>query len=194
MWGDLIKEFLQQNNINRFSLAGFSLGAKFLLALVEIFPSQIDQIILIAPDGIKTNFWYDLATYPLWLRKYFKTLVFKPKTFFLLVQFLQSLNLMDKGILKFSQNQMNSLVKRRRVYYSWVVFKELRFDIIQLATLINQHGIQTIFFLGKYDKIIPLKRIRTFLSKVSDYQLEMLETGHQSLINDVGIYYDKGGK
>jgi len=86
------------------------------------------------------------------------------------------------------------LFKRRRVYYSWVVFKELRFDTIQLSALINQHGIQTILFLGKYDKIISLKRIRNFLSKVSDYQLEMLETGHQSLIKDVGIYYDKGGK
>ena len=61
-WQRLIGAFLQDQTIQRFSLAGFSLGGRFALATVEAFADRLDQLILIAPDGITRNGWYSLAT------------------------------------------------------------------------------------------------------------------------------------
>ena len=68
MWKDILTKFLDEHNIGKFSVLGFSLGGKFALVSLELFPAQVEQIILLAPDGVKTSFWYSLATYPLLLR------------------------------------------------------------------------------------------------------------------------------
>ncbi len=67
-WKEMITAFLQEQQIDRFSLVGFSLGGKFVLATLEALPERTDEILFIAPDGIRTSFWYSLATYPSWAR------------------------------------------------------------------------------------------------------------------------------
>src|SRR5688500_16753590 len=61
-WKEIMKIFFSQNQIGNFSVAAFSLGGKFALATLESFPDKTKEIFLIAPDGIKTSFWYNLAT------------------------------------------------------------------------------------------------------------------------------------
>ncbi len=134
-WRKIMTQFLEQEKITFFEAAGFSLGGKFALATVESFPEKVKKIILLAPDGIKTSFWYSLATYPIAMRNLFKSMVIKPGRFFALVKFLRPIGLVNKGILRFAESQMDTEEKRRRVYYSWVYFRHLRFDIPQMATI-----------------------------------------------------------
>jgi pimeloyl-ACP methyl ester carboxylesterase len=188
-WAELIHVFLKEKKIQRFSLLGFSMGGKFAFATLEQFYSQIDKLILIAPDGVKTNFWYSLATYPGWMRKIFRRIIVKPGIYFKLVKFLSALNLMDKGILRFANTQMNTKKQRRKVYYSWMVFKDLQFDMKEIASILNTHSIRLELFLGEYDKIITQKNMRRLLDKLNDYQINVLQSGHSSLIEAVAKHY-----
>ncbi len=77
----MMSAFLEKEKINQFSLMGFSMGGKMVLSLLEQFPDRVEQLILIAPDGIKTSFWYSLATYPGWTKQYFRSLVISPYAF-----------------------------------------------------------------------------------------------------------------
>ena len=61
-WQRLIGAFLDGQGVDRFSLMGFSLGGRFALATAEAFASQLDQLILIAPDGVTRTSWYWAAT------------------------------------------------------------------------------------------------------------------------------------
>ena len=61
IWKDFFSIFLQKEKIESFSLIGFSIGAKLALASFEATPNQVKNLILIAPDGIKENFWYSFA-------------------------------------------------------------------------------------------------------------------------------------
>src|SRR6186713_1690577 len=124
-WKETLEGFMQETGILNFSLAGFSLGGKFALATLEAFPEKTKGIILLAPDGIKTSFWYSLATYPIVVRKIFKRMIRQPGLFQSVARFLHSWRVVDKGVLKFAEFQMNSEEKRNRVYYSWVVFRHL---------------------------------------------------------------------
>ncbi|MBA4055299.1 MAG: alpha/beta hydrolase, partial [Marivirga sp.] len=74
-WKDTIQQFLNENEIEKFCLAGFSLGGKFVLSTLESFPSKTEEVFLLAPDGIKTSSWYSLATYPIIFRKIFKSMI-----------------------------------------------------------------------------------------------------------------------
>ena len=67
-----LRNLCKETGVQNFSLAGFSLGGKFALATLEAFPEKTKGIILLAPDGIKTSFWYSLATYPAFFSKNFQ--------------------------------------------------------------------------------------------------------------------------
>lgn len=181
-WKRLIGAFLLENDIKDFRVLGFSMGAKFAMATLEAFPDRVKEIILLAPDGIKTSFWYSLATYPLALRKVFKSLVRNHSRFKRIAATAKTLGLIDKGILRFVETQMDSEEKRKRVYYSWVVFRHLKFDMNNIAAIINKNKIKLRLFVGRFDKIITAENMKRLTSKVPDCEFEILDAGHNNLI------------
>ena len=191
LWLEIVQNFLDSEGIDKFSIAGYSMGGKFLLAILETLAPKIEAIFFIAPDGIKTNPWYSLATYPIFLRGIFKVMVRFPKPLFGLMHLMLRLKIVEKGLIKFARLKMNSEVKRRRVYYSWVVFRYLSFDMEIISGLINSHQIPVKMILGKFDKIITLENMLTLLEKLKDYELIMLETGHNQLLDEFAMYLQK---
>ncbi len=183
-WKELLIRFLKENEIDSFSLLGFSMGGKFVFATLEAFPERTESIFLLAPDGIKTNFWYSLATYPTAFRKLFKSMINKPQRFKAFENFAVRIGLIDKGILRFIESQMNSAEKRSRVYLAWVVFRHLKFDMQAIANLINSNKIKVTVIVGKYDKIITTKNMHHLLGKLDNSTFEILETGHNGVIQE----------
>lgn len=178
----LLMAFLTKHSIDHFSVLGFSMGGKFALAATEAFPGRVNELFLLAPDGIKTSMWYSLATYPVVFRKIFKSMIEKPDRFNIIANFAFRAGLIDKGILRFVESQMNTEEKRSRVYRSWVVFRHLKFNLATLADSINRNKIRVVMIVGKFDKIITAKNMNRFLKKVTTYQLEIPETGHNGVI------------
>ncbi len=182
MWKEIIEHFLNEPKIQKFSVLGFSLGGKFALATLELFPEQIEHIFLLAPDGIKTNFWYSLATYPIALRKFFKSMILNPGRLHAITYALRKLRVVDHGLLRFAESQMDTEEKRERVYNSWVVFRHLHFDMHKIAGLIQDHNIQLTMIIGKHDKIITAQHMQRLLRHLRNYQFETLNTGHNGVI------------
>lgn len=191
VWKKTIASFLEVHGITRFSLCGFSLGGKFAIATLEAMPDKVETMMLIAPDGIKTSFWYSLATYPIAFRRLFKSMILHPSRFRALSRALHWLDVMDKGLIRFADHQMDTEEKRRRVYYSWVVFRRLGFDLNWIGTLVNQYSIQLILITGKFDKVIRSKSMHKLLRHVKNYHHEILETGHNGLINESAVFLRK---
>jgi pimeloyl-ACP methyl ester carboxylesterase len=183
-WKEIISRFFTDNNIENFSVTGFSLGCRFALATIEAFAHKIENVFLIAPDGIKSRFWFRLATYPMLTRKVFKSMILHPRSFRILANAMNELHIMDRGLLKFAEHQMNTTEKRRRVYYSWVVFRHLKFDHGQFTELVNAHPISFTFIAGKQDHVIKAKSINSFMKLLKNCRVEMLNTGHKGLLKD----------
>lgn len=182
---EFILHFLEKQNIKSFSLMGFSMGGKFALTLVEKMPERIREMFLIAPDGIKTSFWYNIATYPGWLQQLFKRTVLKPEPFFKLLQVLERYNMIHRSLVRFAHFQMDSTSKRLRVYRSWIGFRDLNFDIRRIVELLNKHKVPVTMFLGEYDQIISPKRVGVFVDALEQGELVVLKTGHSYLLQDV---------
>jgi hypothetical protein len=98
---------------------------------------------------------------------------------------MKKLRAIDKGVIKFAKIQMKTREQRRRVYFSWVIFRLLSFDMKEIAYLINHHQIKTDMFLGHHDKIITEKNMMVLLKKLHHYNLQILDAGHNTLIDDV---------
>lgn len=184
-WHRMFSAFLQTHGIDRFELCGYSMGGKFVLATLEMMAPSVDRLILIAPDGIRTSFWYSMATYPSWSRNFFRSMVEKPEPFYKLMHNLERYRLMDKGILRFADWHMSNPEKRMKVYNSWTVFSPLRFNMRHIAALIRNNNIPLEMYLGRYDKIMTPQGMQRLLRHLKDYKLEVLNTGHSGLIDMV---------
>ncbi|MFN3404833.1 MAG: alpha/beta hydrolase [Cytophagaceae bacterium] len=182
-WKEMVLKFLEEKSIDSFSLLGFSMGGKFVLATLESFPDRTETVYLISPDGINLNFWYKLATSYSFTRKLLRSFVAGPAYYNFIVNTVSKLKLVNKGVLKFTESQMRTRAQRRRVYYSWVIFRELRFDQKKIADLINSHNIEFKLYLGKHDKMITYKRVKSFLKMLRHYDLKILDTGHTRILN-----------
>ena len=189
-WIEMIRLFMNHYHIEKASFMGFSMGGKFAMALTEGLPGKTDELILIAPDGIKVSPYYILATGPAFMRRVLRSLVINPTPFKWVTKLAVGLHLADKSVIRFAETQMNTREKRRRVYYSWVVFRKLTVDPEKLAYVVNKHQIKVTMFLGMYDKIMTLKQMAPFLSMISDEEVHSLVAGHNNLLNAVAEYYE----
>lgn len=181
-WNAIVEVLLHEQRLDDFSLLGYSLGGKFALSILEAFGNRIRHLILVAPDGIRTNIWYSMATYPTALRALFKSMIHRYDRFAWIATRLGKLNLVDKGLIRFADYQMNSEEKRRRVYYSWVVFRHLTFDLRDIAKIINENDIRLTMITGKYDNVIRSGDMHRLLRHVDHYREEILESGHTDLL------------
>lgn len=181
---EVIGKFLSQNNLDRFAIAGFSLGARFAMAITEEFPSKVDHLFLLAPDGIRSSFWFTMSTYPVALRKVFKSMIRHPGRFKVIVNTLHELRMMNKGLLKFAEHQMNTVEKRRKVYFSWVVFRHLKFNRKKLVQLLNANNIPVTIVIGQQDRVITTKSVRGFIGKIHRGNLIVINTGHAAFLRD----------
>ncbi|MEQ8926278.1 MAG: alpha/beta hydrolase [Fulvivirga sp.] len=190
-WGDLIDHFTKEHDIDNFSILAFSLGGKFALATLEQHPKRVDEMIMLAPDGIQTQIWYNLATYPVAFQTYFRSMIVKPGRFFNILDLIKRMGLLDKGISKFAASQMNTIKKRRRVYYSWVVFKNLTFDMHTIARHINENTIEFTMYLGAFDKIITENGMQKLTSLLKKQKTHVLDCGHNNLIEHTAAFLDQ---
>lgn len=181
-WKEVIGLILKQENIATFSLAGYSLGAKFALATLEAFPAAVIELYLIAPDGITRNFWYSMATGSATLRKLFKGMIGHERRFARLAWVAKTLRLVDRTTLRFAANHMNTVAKRERVYNVWVVFRHLRFDMRGVSAIINRHGIRVTVIAGRYDRIVAPHSLKGPLKRLKNISFHVVGTGHNDLV------------
>jgi pimeloyl-ACP methyl ester carboxylesterase len=181
-WKKIVQLFFDQERIENFEIAGFSIGAKFVLTTLELFSERVTKTILIAPDGINPNFWYSLATSTSIMRLLFRSMILKPKRLHFITKLVKMLNLENRDLLRFVDIQMSTEEKRKRVYYSWVYFRHLNFNLNDLSSLINLKNIPSIFFIGKFDKVIRPAKIIRFAKTLENHQIHFLDTNHNDLI------------
>jgi pimeloyl-ACP methyl ester carboxylesterase len=186
-WKRIIGNILLSNNISDFNLFGYSMGAKFAFATLEAFPGQVKELLLVAPDGIKTSTWYSLATYPTVMRKFFKSMINHHSRFLGIARALSQLRLMDRGLIRFAELQMNTEERRKRVYFSWVVFRHLSFDMKSIASLLNQYSVKLVVVVGRYDKVIRPENMNRLLQHTRQYRFVVLDGGHNNLTSDPAV-------
>jgi len=180
MLGEMFSEWLKKEKINTFSTLGYSMGGKFSLGILEQFPEQVEQSILIAPDGLHKSIWYSLATsFP--IKSLFQYTIDHPSFFFSLTKFISKTGIAPSKLVQFSVSQMATSELRKQVFYTWANFQELYTNKQALDKLVNAHQVEIRLILGERDTIINPKKIRPFVKRIPRINLDILPTGHGRL-------------
>jgi len=166
----------------KITLLGFSMGGRIALSLYETIPQQVEKIILLAPDGLKINFWYWLSTQT-WLgNKFFRYTMKRPKWFFVLLMGLNKLNLVNTSVFKFVNHYIGDKKVRRDLYKRWTSLRRLKPHLKKIKFHIKSNKTQVRLLYGKHDRIILPVRGEKFCRGIENHcSLRIIYCGHQVL-------------
>ncbi len=155
--------FLQYHSIQRFNLLAFSIGARPCLAIAQNFNNRIDNLQLIAPDGIYENPWYHFATRIALGRLSFKVLARNED---LLRASIERSLVMTNGRLKLFKLALKVLNEHSttKVYHTWLTYSNFRFDAKKIIRQLQAKDAQVKVVLSNNDHVIKAGKVRKKLN------------------------------
>lgn len=188
LWEKVVQDFLATHAISRFDVAGFSLGGRYALATVEAFPSRIDRLILMAPDGVVEHPLYVLATRFAPARWVFRQLVRNPEPLFAVAELARRLHLIPKNLVYFVRYMLDTPQERQRLYRTWVSLRYLSFPIESLYKNLMASHVEVWLFAGKYDTVFPPARLGVLSKRMPTDRFVILGCSHIHLVEKTAGY------
>jgi pimeloyl-ACP methyl ester carboxylesterase len=184
----IIEAILSANNLQshdearKFSIIGFSLGGRVALAVYEKMASQVDRLVLLAPDGHKINFWYWLATQTWMGNRFFSFTMKHPGWFFGFLKALNRLKLVNASVFKFVNYYIGDKEIRQLLYDRWTTFRKLKPRLKKIKSYINVHHTKVHLVYGRHDRIILSSVGEKFRKGIEDNcTITVIHAGHQVL-------------
>ena len=145
-------------------------------------PERIEKIVLLAPDGLKINFWYWLATETRWGNKFFAFTMKKPGWFFGLLKGMNKLRLVNASIFKFVNYYIGDAAIRRLLYNRWTTLRKLKPALNRIKNNIRENNTVVRLVYGKHDRIILSSTGEKFKKGIEEYcTVTVIHSGHQVL-------------
>ncbi len=186
-----VETWFKQFGEQRFSLIGYSIGANMALFLVEQFSGYIDEIILIAPDGLVLHKGFHFLRTSFIGQKLFKKLTYSDWMMVRALKLLRQVKIIDHSLYTIASREIDTPEKRLDAYLTVNFFKTIRPDIERIAALINQNHIRCRLYFGQYDKLFPSGNSKKFISLLARPELYVLPLGHWLVTDELDQYIAK---
>jgi len=172
------EQWFKQYGRQRFSVMAYSIGANIALILVEEYADLIDDVILMAPDGLSVYKGFDILrnkSYGKYLfRQVTKSKWLAPST----LKALRRVRFIDDSLYQIAYSEMDTEQKRLDVYYTLNLIKLLTPEVVKTAHLINEHNITCTLIFGKYDELFPKKAAMPFIHLLKNPEVHEVKMGH----------------
>lgn len=190
---DLTRRILQKEAVKSCSVMGYSLGGRLALCLLQQAPLLIDRFLLAAPEGLRKNPWFHLATGTRVGQWVFKKIIFNPQAFVLLIKLGRRAGWVNKTAATYLQELITDPSSGKRVYRCWRCFRTLKPGHEPFKNSIPLH-----FYFGKYDRLIPPPNEKE-IQMWSPAGISVFSTGHllflhESMLKEIHTYLCTPGK
>lgn len=160
------------------SLMAYSIGANIALILLEEFPEWIEQIILMAPDGISPYKGFEYIQHTFWGKRIFRRAAKSKWLAPTILKNLNRLNIIDENLYTIAYNEIDTPTKRQDVYYTLNLIKHCKPHTAKLVNIINTHAVKCLFVFGKDDLLFPKSPAMPFLNQLPRAQILEVPMGH----------------
>ncbi|WEK36747.1 MAG: alpha/beta hydrolase [Candidatus Pseudobacter hemicellulosilyticus] len=165
-----------------FTLLGFSMGGRIALGLTEYAPATVKKLVLLAPDGLKVNFWYWLATQTRIGSRLFYYTMKHPGWFFSIMTLAHRFGWVNPSALKFARHYIQDQDRRMELYQRWMAFRKIRPQLGRIKSLVRQHQLPVRLLYGGFDRIIVSSRGALFRKHIEEHcSITIIKAGHQVL-------------
>ncbi len=159
------------------------MGGRLALCLSQIAKKSIDQLILVAPEGLRPNIWFKMATGTLLGRFFFKWMMTHPKNMIALSQFFKKIGWINQSKVFFVERLMRNQAKRAKSYQVWMCFRKLKVD--SGRKLFEKVDFPVSLVFGKFDRLIPPPNDKEWENWKAE-EITILSSGHDLFSTEEG--------
>ena len=176
---ELVTGILQLEKIDRFDLLAYSQGGRFALAILPTLIHRIDNIYLVAIDGLNDNNIYSWTQRRRLGRRIFKYFAKKPKPLVKISSMLVKLKIIHPKLHELLLHYTAEPKNFQRSYEAWAAFRNLRTNEDLIKEKLKQFNGDFILLMGAYDQIITVKSAKKFLKRINQRKaLKTVPNGH----------------
>lgn len=167
---------------DHFVLLGFSMGGRIALHLAQIMHRHVERLSLVAPDGLRINFWYWLGTHTWPGHKLLHYTVEHPSWFIKLLNFAQRTGLMTKSLAGFVHYYFDDKEQRLTLYRRWATMRKFMPASKKLRRHIMRDKIKVCMLFGQYDNVILHSPATAFAKGLEEHvKVNVINAGHNLL-------------
>jgi len=174
----LIQLILKKESKQKFSLMGFSYGGRVVQSLLKDFEGQLNNIFLLAPDGIKTKWMFNTYLVPQWFRYVIRRALKNPEWLIKTLGGLRKVGLISKFVHDFGVNHIITKDRRDRIFCFWLSLNDFKLQKKKVKQQLKEMKIPIYLFFGKRDEVIPVSAGKWLADGLPNAQLFLLEEGH----------------
>lgn len=167
----------------KFDLMAYSFGGRLAISILPQLHSSLEQLYLIAPDGIQTKWMYSVDRVPYRLRLFCFWLLRNPDWFLRFLKTIYRIGLISRFIYDFTAYHISAPERRNRLMGCWLSMSHFYSKPKRVKNFIKQKGIPTHLYFGARDEVIPLSAGQWFDKEVDNIHLHIIEEGHL-LVNE----------
>lgn len=177
----LIVDFCKHENINRFSVIAYSMGTHYATAIVEELGEMIDEYIIAAPMSLRPGTLISFFSKNKTGNRVLEKLTLNEKTLTGLLRLIKRLRIINDEDYKILYNEIGTPELRFNLYASFAYLRFLETDKTHLANVLNEQNIKSIFIFGKRDKSFPPRIGKTFIAKLKNAEVIILDESHEMI-------------
>lgn len=175
----IIQLVLQRAGHLKFSLLGHSFGGRAVLTQIPLFGSQLNQVLLLAPDGIKNPGLMTVSWIPGSFRRITSGWVEQAHRILPLAEWLHRHKWIAPKTYTFAEFYLKTSARRQQVKMYWISLADFQVDLPKLKETIESQNIPISIFVGLRDKIIPIEVAKILKDKIGPLvQIIETDTGH----------------
>ncbi|MDN3588945.1 alpha/beta hydrolase [Pedobacter aquatilis] len=181
MLAKFISDFCKNQQIDKFSVIGYSMGTHYAVALTEILYNRIDNFIIIAPAALKPGKLVEFFSKNKIGNKILEKLILSEKALINLLKLSKRFNFVDDVGYNILLKEINTPDLRLSLYASFTYLRFLDTDKNQLLQVLKSYPINAIFISGSRDKMYPPAIAQIFCKDLPNAQLIVLNENHEML-------------
>lgn len=178
---NLFKAFCEHENIEDFSVIGYSMGSHYATALTEEMPERIKAYIIAAPSSLEPGavirFFSDTKVG----NKLIEKLLLSEKATLNLLRFFKRVRLIDDVSRDILFKEVNTPELRFAIYGCLTYLNPLETDEKKLIHALNSHQIKSYFFFGERDKNYLPAIGDKFFKKYTPTKIITLNENHEMI-------------
>lgn len=186
-----VEALMLEHSVRKVSLAAFSIGGKIALKLFATKPEKIESLLLLAPDGLQNNMWYNIAVYPKWGRALFRFLLDRPKLVVGVVRLLKRIGVFPKYFARFLETSLKKSDERERVWDTWLGIAGFEVPQKRLRETLIKSDVSCLIIMGEHDAVIKPRVGKQFVRNVPNATLTIIPKGHYLLKPYLNDYIER---
>jgi pimeloyl-ACP methyl ester carboxylesterase len=183
-----LEEWFKVHGRQRISLMAYSIGANFVLILLEEYADLIDEVILMAPDGFAGFKGFNFLQHHTVGRRLFKTITKSKWLAPGILKALKRIKVIDEALYTIAYNEIDTPKKREDVFYTLNLIRYLRPDMEKVIAQINQYHIKCCLIFGRDDMLFPKKPVMPVIALLHEPEIHEVPMGHWLVTAALDMY------